>query len=273
MRPLVASALLASLLAFVLSCGGGGGGGGGNTPPPPPDVTIKDILFVPSSPGTNSLVELTASFSSRTPSANLTKNWSVSSGTLLETYPDFTLTPRHTPSAVKKPSLSTTASSVYWRTPPGAGSYTVTLVIGSAKLTRVISVVDEPVSMSVVTQPDGRKVISVTANGVTDLYQVAFRLNYNGTGYVIDSVTIGDFLGTPPNILSLVVRSLPNTIPIALTKKGNVPGATGSGVLATVIFKPRTGTSSLKSASISPALSVLVRSARDSKNRELTKPR
>jgi hypothetical protein len=46
-------------------------------------------------------------------------------------------------------------------------------------------------------------------------------------------------------------------------------GASRSGILATVTFKPRTETSSLKSPASATAFSVALRSARDSRNREI----
>jgi hypothetical protein len=277
MKPSLGKSILISALALIvaagaLSCGGGGGGGGGgNSPPPTSDVTITNITYAPAAPATNSLVELTVVFTSKSPPASLTKNWSVPSGVLQDTYPDFTFTPRAASAVGKKPSLSTTASTVYWATPSDPGSYNVSVAIGSARFSRAVTLTVQPIAMSVTTASDGKKVAAVTAVGVTDLYQVAFRINYNATAYSIDKVTIGDFLGAPSNVLSLVVTSLPTTVAVAITKKGNVTGASGSGILATVAFKPRTGTSAVKSASVSPALSVSVRSARDSKNREITR--
>lgn len=76
-------------------------------------------------------------------------------------------------------------------------------------------------------------VLELRANQVTDLYGVAYDLTYPATQLQFVRVTAGPLLN---NGAVQAVVSSPGTLVVGGTHLGNVPGASGSGVVMTVEF-------------------------------------
>jgi hypothetical protein len=77
-------------------------------------------------------------------------------------------------------------------------------------------------------------VLEVRATQVTDLYGVAFDLTYPSAQLQFTRVTPGPLLGSGGN--AQAVPSPAGTLIVGGTHLGNVPGATGSGVILTLEF-------------------------------------
>jgi general secretion pathway protein D len=140
---------------------------------------------------------------------------------------------------------------VYWTAPTTPGSVTITLSIGSASKSQTVTVGASVVSMDVSDAAGGKKVATVKVNGVTDLYQAAFRVQYT-SAWKPESVTIGSFLGASSDVLSVSKTDQAGFVPVSITRKGNVAGVDGSGTLATITFAPNSGTSSMRELSSVP---------------------
>lgn len=222
-----AAALAAALLA---SCGGGGGGG---------TITVTAVNLNPASPSAGSVVALSASATGTGASAAV-KDWTVSTGTLQLTPPDFSLLLRETAlgRTASAASLSTSQATVYWVTPGAGGSATITCAIGQSSKSRTVTLGSSPVTLSVTDAAGGKKTCTVAANNVTDLYQAAFRINFT-SAWQPESATRGSFLGSAADTLFIGLTSQSGFVPVAITKKGEVAGADGSGTLATITFAPK----------------------------------
>jgi hypothetical protein len=237
------------LCILVLSLGACNGGGGS----PAAQLKIVSINLNPATANAGSVVQLTATYSGVSGgTSSLVKNWTVSSGTVSTTKPDFSLILRGTAKVASASSASTTASTVYWITPLTATSATVKLEVSGQSKTITANVTASPITMSVTDGTTaGTKVCTVSVTNITDLYQVAFRINYSSAWKPTDKVQ-GDFLGTPAQTLFLCLTNQNGFVPCALTRLGNVPGNDGSGDLAQITFAPATGTSSTHGASEQP---------------------
>jgi hypothetical protein len=238
----IALALL-SLAALALSACGGGGGGA--------PLTISAINLNPSAPSAGSVVSLSVATTGGNGTA-ATKSWTVSAGTLQLTPPDFSLLLRETArgKGASASSLSTTSTTVYWITPASASSATISVTIDTASKNRTVNLGASPVTLSVTDAAGGKKLCTVQANDVTDLYQAAFRINFTSAWHP-ETVTRGDFLGSNSETLFIGLTNQSGFVPVALTRKGNVAGVDGSGTLATVLFAPGSGTSALRGGSAS----------------------
>jgi hypothetical protein len=249
-----------SLLFFVatlLVAAGCGGNNGGTNPP-----VINSINLNPGSVAAASVVQLSGSITGG--SAADIKTWTVSTGQLSATAPDFGLVLRGTAKAGSVASLSTTAATVYWITPVAPGSATITLAVGTASKTQTINIGASLITLEVTDQAGGKKLATVRANGVTDLYQAAFRVTYS-SAWQPEAVTQGDFLGPASDTLFLGLTNQTGFVPVSLTRKGNVSGIDGAGVLATVLFSPAAGTSSARELSSVP-LGLMMVELRNSKD-------
>lgn len=236
-----------AFLLFMTACGGGGGG----TPVQPP--TVDGIQVNPATVSAGSVVSLSGIITGGTGAGALIKNWTVSNGTLAAEQPDFALLLRETAKRPSLTSLSTEANTVYWIVPTEPMTATVTLQVEGSSSTREVLITVSQVTMSVTTGDSGAKVCTVQANDITDLYQIAFRVNYTSDWTPV-SMEPGTFLGIDDDpfdetneILHLAMLNQPGFVPVAITRKGDVPGVSGTGVLATVTFN-RAGTSNTTSA-------------------------
>jgi len=228
---------------FLYSCGGGGG----KRPEPQPTLSILSINLSPQDPSAGTVVELSATFNNPSLAVGKTRVWEVSGGTIGETPPDFTLVLRQT-AGLKNTSavVRTTRDVVYWLTPTEPGKYTVTLTVGSVSRSREVSVSATPIALSILQDDGTHIVVSVKAVSVTNLYQAAFRVNFDSTKYTPTSVTPGNFLGSSQEILFLGLTNQNGFVPVGITRKGDAPGVSGSGELARISF-------SRKSTSRSPS--------------------
>jgi len=252
--------LVAVVAVFLSACGGGGGGAD--------TVTITAININPSTVAAGSIVALSASISAPGQSmSSLVKNWTVSAGNLTADEPDFSLLLRETARGASAASVSTTANTVYWVAPASAGSATVTVQVDDATKVLNVTVGSSPVTLSVTSGSGGGKTCTITANNVTDLYQVAFRLSFT-SAWSPDSVTTGDFLGAAADILELSMTDQNGFVPVAITRKGNVAGVDGTGELATIEFSPSGSSSSVSQADVTFVLEIM--DLRDSNDNPIT---
>lgn len=231
---------VAGLLLLALSACNGGGG--------TTAVTINSLVFNPATIAAGSVIELSASISGA--SASDVKTWTVSSGQLTATQPDFGFVLRGTAKSASASSLSTSNSKVYWVTPTTAGTAAVTLAVGAATRTQNVTIGASLVTMELTDGAAGRKVATVRVNGVTDLYQAAFRVTHT-SAWRAESVEQGDFLGNTADTLFLGLTNQTGFVPVSITRKGNVAGVDGSGTLARITFAPR-ATSSVREVSDLP---------------------
>lgn len=238
--------LLAAGLAVVLlgSCGGGGGGDG--------EVRVTAINLNPAAVTAGSIVTLTASISAPGQSvSSLVKNWNVSAGTLTATAPDFSLLLRETAHGASAASVSTTSDAVYWVAPASGGSATISVQVAEDTESVTVTIGASPVTLSVTSGAEGKKTCTISANNVSDLYQAAFRLSYS-SAYRPAEASPGNFLGTADEILTLALTNQNGFVPMAQTRKGNVDGVDGSGVLATITFDPVIAASSVSQTAERP---------------------
>lgn len=227
-----ALALISVVLLFAASCHGGGGGTS--------QVQIVKINLNPASATAGSIIELSASISAPGQSvSSLVKDWEVSAGSLSLVPPDFSMLIRGTSKAASDDSTtsSTTNSVVYWMVPTTPGPATITLTVGTATKDNIVQVVNSPIVLSVTDGTGGKKVCTVSASNVSDLYQAAFRVNFT-SAWKVNSVNPGDFLGSANDTLFIGLSNQSGFVPVAITKKGDVAGENGSGVLATITFDP-----------------------------------
>jgi hypothetical protein len=239
----------------------------GSSQPSTSGLKIDSINLNPSTANAGSVVQLTATYSGYSgDTGSLTKNWTVSSGSVSTTKPDFSLLVRGTAKAASASSASTNSSTVYWITPLTPTSATIHLEVAGQSKDLTTSVTASPLTMSVADGTvSGTKVCTVRVTSITDLYQAAFRINYS-SAWQPTAAAQGDFLGTPAQTLWLGLINQNGFVPCALTKRGNVPGNDGSGTLATITFAPVAGASAARGASEQPfGLGlVMLRTSKDS---------
>lgn len=227
-------------------------------------VVINSIVLNPATVAAGSVVELSANITGG--SASDIKTWTVSSGQLSTSQPDFAFVLRGTAKSASESSLSTSNSKVYWITPATAGSATITLATGGAERSQNVSIGASLVVMEVTDTAGGRKTATVRVNGVTDLYQAAFRVSHT-SAWQAESVEQGDFLGNTASTLFLGLTNQTGFVPVAITRKGNVSGVDGSGVLARITFAPRTTSSAREASNIPFDVGMIV--LRDSQDRAI----
>jgi hypothetical protein len=245
-------AVIAAVAALTISCNGGGGGG--HIFPPgtlPHSAAIQSINISPSSVTTGTAVELTATYTDSSYFADKTKVWDTAGGSLTETAPDFDLVLRGT-AGIKSASatLSTTSSRVFWFTPTSPGSYTIKLTIGKATFSRSVAVTSAPIYLEVTPGANNTTTVRIMARDVTDLYQGAFRVIFNPNRFQATEARAGSFLGGANDILFLGLTNQAGFVPIGITRKGNVAGISGDGVIAEVVFSDRTASHAPSSIAI-----------------------
>ncbi|OGQ59791.1 MAG: hypothetical protein A3J24_13130 [Deltaproteobacteria bacterium RIFCSPLOWO2_02_FULL_53_8] len=230
----IALAFAVVALSLFASCNGGGGDGGGGNPGAG-IVTINDIIVNPGAPGATALVEVTLdAVATVTPVGDRMKTYTVTGGTLYEDQPDFSLVLRK--SAEDGPStVSTKLGRVFWITPATPGEVTLSVAVGGANKTKTIVIGNSVATMSVTTLPSGNKVVTVNVNNVSDLFQAAFRVNYQTSKYTVVKVEKGDFLGASPLFIGLP-NKITGVVPVSLTRKRGEGGVDGSGALARIEF-------------------------------------
>jgi hypothetical protein len=233
----------AAALALLLAACHGGGGGNQNV------VTINSITLNPAQASVGSVNQLSANISGA--DAGAIKTWSVTAGDLSLAQPDFAFVLRSAAKAASASSVSTANAQVYWIAPATPGSVTITLTVGSASKSQTVSVGTSLVSMDVTDIAGGKKLATVKVNGVTDLYQAAFRVQYS-SAWKPESAAAGPFLGAGSDILFMGLTNQNGFVPVSITRKGDVGGVDGSGTLATVTFAPNSGASSVRGASSAP---------------------
>lgn len=255
--PLTRTTML--VLLFVLLAGFGAACGRKGEAP----VTIVSINLNPGTALAGGVVQLSAAISAPGRSVTtLTKDWAVTAGTLSVTEPDFSLLLRETAQA--NTALSTTNGTVFWLAPPSPSEAVITLSVENDIETRTVQVGASPVVLSVSDGAGGAKVCTVSASGVTDLYQAAFRINCT-SAWDPASAEPGDFLGEASEILFMGLTDQSGFVPCAITKRGDVAGTDGSGTLATVTFDPGQSASAARELAHVPfELAVVVlRTSRD----------
>lgn len=88
--------------------------------------------------------------------------------------------------------------------------------------------------------------LAVEARQVSSLYGVAFDLGYPASILSYEGATVGDFLGQDGFQVSLQVADETGNLIVGVTRLGDVPGASGSGMLLTLRFRAvGSGTGSL----------------------------
>ncbi len=243
MRILILSAM--AMFALLTACGGGGGNKSDKKIYPPGTLpesrAIQSIDISPSSVSTGTVVELSATYTNPGTFKDSSKLWQVEAGTLSEGAPDFDIILREV-AGLKgaSASLSTTAEQVYWFTPAAPGSYKVSLKIDNASLERTVDVTSSPVYLEVVPGEEDTLIVRILGRDVSDLYQGAFRVLFNPSLYKPLSVQPGDLLGGPDDVLFLGLTNQNGFVPIGITRKGEVPGVNGSGLIAEAVFGRRT---------------------------------
>lgn len=243
------------LLALALAgCGGGGD---------QDEIRVTSINVNPAAVTAGSVITLTASISAPGQSvSSLVKNWTVTAGSLTAEPPDFSLLLRQTARDVSAGSLSTTSDTVYWVAPATATATTISVAVADQSKSLQVAVGNSPVTLSV-----SNGVCTVSASNITDLYQVAFRINYSSAWTPV-SVVPGNFLGVPhgqqangadPEVLWIGMTNRNGFVPVALTRLGNADGVDGSGTLATITFsKGASSASSREVADVPFELGMLV---------------
>lgn len=78
--------------------------------------------------------------------------------------------------------------------------------------------------------------VTLTAQSMLDLYQIAGALRYDESTLELESVSQGSFLGEPPEVV-FFQRAERGRIAFALTKRQVEPGAMGNGVLLRARFR------------------------------------
>ncbi|MEP0813697.1 MAG: hypothetical protein HRF49_03405 [bacterium] len=259
MKNILVSIALISVIALA-ACNGGGKDG---TPPPDNNgvVTINDLIVNPAQPGATSLVEITLDAAATvTPIEQRTKTYTATGGTLYAEQPDFTLVLRNSAQAGPA-TLSTKQNKIYWITPATPVQVTLTVEVGGKTHSKVVSIGNSLATMSIEEQ-GSNKVVTVSVNGVSDLFQAAFRVNYQTSKYTAVSVEKGDFLGSGALFIGLPDK-LVGSVPVSISRKRGEGGSNGNGVLARIIFAPKT-TSGVRDTSASAAFDFEYVELRDS---------
>lgn len=230
--------IIVFLLLFALAgCNNGGSKDGGS---PGDAVNVRDVIVNPATPGTTSLVEVTIDASATgTPVSDRMKLYTASGGTLYETTPDFTMVLRGISQTGGAASLTTKQNKIYWVTPASPGEFTLSAAIGDRSAQKRIVIGNSAATMSVTTDAQGRKVVSVSASGVTNLFQAAFRINYQQSKYTCVAVEKGDFLGSDVLFIGEKDKTPVGVVAVSLTRKRGQGGVSGTGVLARVIFEEK----------------------------------
>lgn len=223
------------LLSLALTACNGGGGGR--------QATVNAINVNPATPSAGSLVQLSGNISGG--NAGTVKTWEVDKGSLSTSPPDFAILLRATASKQGSAVTSTTGETVYWITPPEGGQATITLTADSSTRSRTVTLGQSPLTLSV-SDHDGGKRVQIVASDVTDLYQAAFRISHS-SAWDPTSASQGDFLGTASQTLFFSMTNQNGFVPVAITRRGSLPGVDGTGALATIDFAPAGGTSSARS--------------------------
>jgi len=235
--------LALAALAALAACKNGGG-----TQSP----TIVSINLNPGTALAGSIIELSASISAPGQSvSSLVKDWEVTGGSISTTPPDFSLLLRQTAKVTSDTTVSTTNNMVYWIAPASSGPVTITVTVGQDSEMRTVQVGNSPVTLSVSDGVDQKKICSINANNVSDLYQAAFRVNF-GSAWHVDSVVRESFLGGANETLFIGLDDKNGFVPVAITRKGNVAGVDGSGSLATITFAKNQTTSAADPAANRP---------------------
>jgi len=82
-------------------------------------------------------------------------------------------------------------------------------------------------------------VVRVYAHDAADLRAAYVHVGYDARSYSPDRVQIGDFLGTPEELVTLAVTDLAGDVPVGMVQveSGGAKPAAGNGLLATVWFR------------------------------------
>ncbi len=240
----VAISFFVVLSGALLSCGGGGKKP--PQPPPAPLLVIESIDFEPINVSVSTAVVVSATYNNPSLAQGREKVWAVSGGSLSSEKPDFGLMIRNV-AGIKETgaTVSTKKDSVYWFTPSSPGDYTVTLTVAGATKKVSVRVLASPLVLDVLSEEDGGRTVIVRASNVSNLYQAGFRVIYDTTLYSPTSVASGSFLGSQADILFIGLTNQAGFVPIAITRKGNAGGVSGSGELARVAFRRVSNTSGL----------------------------
>lgn len=244
-------AVLAAAAALTISCNGGGGG---HVYPPgtlPQSAAIQSLNISPSSVTTGTVVEITATYTNAAYFEDQTKLWEATGGTMTESAPDFDMVLRGT-AGIKSASatLSTVSSRVFWFTPSTPGSYTLKLKIGTASLSRTVAVTSSPIYLEVAPGASNTTIVRIMGRDVNDLYQGAFRIIFNADRFTPTEAKAGSLLGAPADILFLGLTNQNGFVPIGITRKGEVQGVNGSGVIAEVTFTNKTASLTTSSLAV-----------------------
>ncbi len=88
----------------------------------------------------------------------------------------------------------------------------------------------------IVSGGEGRLEVTLAAQGMLDLYQIAGTLCYDDRSLELEEVSQGSFLGEPPEVV-FFQRAERGRLAFALTKRRIEPGAIGNGVLLKARFR------------------------------------
>ena len=83
---------------------------------------------------------------------------------------------------------------------------------------------------------ESRLEVTLAAQNMLDLYQIAGALRYDESSLELESVSQGSFLGEPPEVV-FFQRAECGRLAFALTKRRVAPGAIGNGVLLRARFR------------------------------------
>jgi len=252
---------IVSLLLPVIALSVLAGCNGGGSQAPDQDagsgvVSIRDIILDPASPGSTALVELTIdAVATVTPVSQRTKLYAASGGTLYEEQPDFSLVMRGSAQTNEPSTISTKSNRIYWITPASGGKVTLSITISGVNFNKEVVIGNSLATLSVGQDDSGRKVVTVTASNVEDLFQAAFRVNYKTSKYTVVTVEQGDFLGSDALFIGEKSKTPLGVVAVSLSRKRGQGGVSGSGVLARVIFAEKEA-SAVKETSVSAAFSL-----------------
>lgn len=236
------------LLLVLTACNKGGSKGDGGTPND--SVNVRDLIVNPAKPGTTSLVEITIDASATgTPVSDRMKLYTASGGSLYETQPDFTMVLRGISQTGGSASLVTKQNRIYWVTPATPGDFTLSAAIGDRSAQKSVVIGNSAATMSVTTDTQGRKIVTVSASGVTDLFQAAFRINYQTSKYTCVAIEKGDFMGSDTLFIGEKDKTPPGVAAVSITRKRGQGGVSGTGVLARLIFAEKTASGADREAS------------------------
>lgn len=103
--------------------------------------------------------------------------------------------------------------------------------------------VNKSIYLEQVAVNNDKMTLAIKVKGGTDVYGAVLEITYDSSKIKYESSAKGYYLGGIEDTLfyTFLVNGQEGRLHIAVDKKGNVPGANGDGILATIVVKALTG--------------------------------